>query len=85
MNEERRKKMDNETRDEFAKVNKTLSKINLSVEKNLSYNQGLDLPKRMTKAEEEIETKASWKGLYLAVLLIVSILVVAIAIAKGIN
>ncbi len=77
--------MDNETKDEFAKVNKTLTKIVLSVEKNLSYNEGLDLPNRMTNAEDDIKNKASWNGLYLAAALVVSIVIVAIVIAKGIS
>jgi len=74
--------MDIETRDEFKKVTKTLTKIELTVEKNLSYHKGLQLPERMTKAERQIEKKASWKGLYLAGVIILAIIGVVFTIAN---
>jgi len=77
--------MDDETRIEFQKVNDSLIKINLGVEKNLAFQKGLDLPNRMTAAERDIEKKASWYGLYLTVGLIVGIVILALVIAKGIN
>ena len=76
--------MDIETRDEFKKVNTTLTKIELTVEKNLSYYEGLQLPERMTKAERQIEKKASWKGLYFAVFIMIAIIGIAFTVAKGI-
>ena len=75
--------MDNETREEFKKVNDSLFDIKLGVEKYYGYQQGLDLPNRMTTAERDIEKKASWNGLYLAVGLIISLVALGIVIAKG--
>lgn len=82
---ERRLKMDNETREEFEKVNNTLVDIKLSIEGNNKLQEGLDLPNRMVTAERDIEKKASWNGLYLAVGLIISLVALGIVIAKGVK
>lgn len=82
--QDRRKKMDDETGKAFEKVNLTLHDIKLGIAENHAFNKGLNLKSRMKSAEDDIKTKASWNGLYLAVILILAIVGAALAIAKGV-
>jgi len=77
--------MDQDTRDKFDEQATSLNEIKTLVETDIAYRKGLDLPNRMTNAENEIDEKASWNGLYLAVGLVVGIVLVALAVAKGIK
>jgi len=81
--QERRKKMDSETRGEFAKLSKGLNDVVTTVKESTAYHKGLDLPKRMLKVEDEMEEKASWNGLYFSVALVIAIVTVSILVAKG--
>ena len=80
--EERRKKMDDETREHFNKMNDGITSINLTLEKHVSRDEALALPSRMKEAEDCLDTKASWNGLYLVAILIVAICSAVIAFNK---
>lgn len=77
--------MDDETRGEFSKVNAALTEIKTAVKGNSEYQRGLQLPTRMKEAEDEIKTKASWFGLYLAVGLVLAVVVAVMAIVSAVG
>jgi len=66
--------------------NTALSALGKTIDTHVAYSEGLDLPGRMKGAEDEIkivkDEKASWKGLYTAVVLIIAIVTVVMAIAS---
>lgn len=82
--------MDNEIQKEFAKMNDKLTSINLTMERNLSYHKGLNMPQKMTNIEQkylglriDVDKKPSWVGLFMTVGSIVGIVTVALTIARG--
>ena len=55
--------MDDEIRGEFRQVRQDIGELTVMMEKHVSYEEGLDLPNRVTKAERDIEDKPSWAGI----------------------
>lgn len=78
--------MDEETKIEFKQVNQVLGEIKEAVTKHVSYSDGLNLQERMPCCERNIDNlkneKASWKGLYLVTVLILTAFGVALAVLK---
>ena len=84
--EERRRKMDEETKGRFESVTKSITDLTLTIEKDISYRKGLNIPKRVEDIETDVEDldtkKASWNGLYLVAILIVAVISAVIAYGK---
>lgn len=77
--------MEQDYREHLNKVTDGLNELSKKVGENTAYQKGLNLNGRLLKAEEEIEKKASWKALYLAIGLFISIITVGLLFAKTVN
>lgn len=72
---------------ELSNINKNVNKLTIAMEKHISLSEGLDLPSRMTKAEDNIEKmdkkKPAWSQI-MGVLTAFSIVVGLIyTVARG--
>ena len=48
-------------------IDTNVQELTISLEKHISLSEGLDLPNRMTKAEDNIEKKPSWGSISAAI------------------
>ena len=76
--------MDDEIRGEFRQVRSDINNLTVMMEKHVAYEEGLDLPNRMTKAEREIEDKPSWAGISSVVTVFSLVLGMIYLVAKGV-
>lgn len=56
-----------EVQEHLQKIDTNVQKLTISMEKHISLSEGLDLPNRMTKAEDNIESKPSWGSISAAI------------------
>jgi len=77
--------MDKETKDAFKDLGGKMDSIHTDLSTHIAYDKGLELPKRMGRAERDIRKKASWAALATGIFVLCVLIGGAIAIAQGIN
>ena len=79
--------MPEEMKNELKSLADKVSKLNTTVEADIAYRRGLEIPTRMKEAEENIteitKTKASYVALYSGIAVICLVVTLIFTISKG--
>lgn len=62
-----------------------LNDLNRTVIADIAYRRGLEVPTRLKQVEDNLEKKASWMGLYLAIGLLCAVVGCAFIVANGVT
>jgi hypothetical protein len=73
-----------EVEEHLNRIDTSVQELTISMAKHISLSEGLDLPSRMTKAEENIENKPSWGHIAAALGGLSLVIGMVYTVAKGI-